>query len=239
MKHASQIRTAWPTLNDKRKTTMVMSLYPATQKNPKLAANVVKMLDIGMGNELSEGSLNEFVPPSSNRGDGGGENERSRRLRQLLKIAIQVAEEHNVGTMGDILAMNTIAGDDFFSVAIKGLLPDITHKELVFVLQSAYNTVKQGLTEFVTPAGGDDREPDEEILRQLAAQWWNGTSQQMAKAQRTLELMGWEIGQDESGDDDAGVFVIRAGDENGDSYIAFPHSELSLDDINEDYLDEK
>jgi hypothetical protein len=239
MKHASQIRTAWPTLNDKRKTTMVMSLYPATQKNPKLAANVVKMLDIGMGNELSEGSLNEFVPPSSNRGDGGGENERSRRLRQLLKIAIQVAEEHNVGTMGDILAMNTIAGDDFFSVAIKGLLPDITHKELVFVLQSAYNTVKQGLTEFVTPAGGDDREPDEEILLQLAAQWWNGTSQQMAKAQRTLELMGWEIGQDESGDDDAGVFVIRAGDENGDSYIAFPHSELSLDDINEDYLDEK
>jgi hypothetical protein len=48
--------------------------------------------------------------------------------------------------------------------------------------------------------------------------------------------MGWEIGQDESGDDDAGVFVIRIGDENGDSYIAFPHSELGL---NEDYLNEK
>jgi len=54
MKHASQIRNAWPTLNDKRKTAMVMSLYPATQKNPKLAANVVKMLDMGMGNELDE-----------------------------------------------------------------------------------------------------------------------------------------------------------------------------------------
>jgi hypothetical protein len=39
--------------------------------------------------------------------------------------------------------------------------------------------------------------------------------------------MGWEIGQDESGDDDAGVFLIRPGDENGDTYIAFPHNELS------------
>ena len=52
---ATEIRNAWPTLNDRRKTAMVMSLYPATQKNPKLAANVVKMLDMGMGNELDEG----------------------------------------------------------------------------------------------------------------------------------------------------------------------------------------
>ena len=51
---ATEIRNAWPTLDDRRKTAMVMSLYPATQKNPKLAANVVKMLDMGMGNELNE-----------------------------------------------------------------------------------------------------------------------------------------------------------------------------------------
>ena len=81
------------------------------------------------------------------------------------------------------------------------------------------------------PVGGDDREPDEEeILRQLAAQWWNGTEQQMAKAQNTLAAMGWEIGQDESGDDDAGVFLVRAGDVNGDSYIAFNHSDLGLNE---------
>jgi len=46
---ASEIRASWPKLNDKRKTAMVMSLYPETQKNPKLAANVVKMLDMSMG----------------------------------------------------------------------------------------------------------------------------------------------------------------------------------------------
>ena len=51
---ASEIRAAWPTLNEKRKLAMVMSLYPATQQNPKLAANVVKLLDAGMGEELTE-----------------------------------------------------------------------------------------------------------------------------------------------------------------------------------------
>jgi hypothetical protein len=98
------------------------------------------------------------------------------------------------------------------------------------------STNQQGSLKEFAPVGGDDREPDEEeILKQLAAHWWLGTEQQMAKAQKTLAAMGWEIGQDESGDDDAGVFVIRAGDVNGDSYIAFNHSDLEL---NEDRLDE-
>jgi hypothetical protein len=54
MTSATEIRTAWPTLNNKRKTALVMSLYPDTQKNPKLAANVVKMLDTAIGSELEE-----------------------------------------------------------------------------------------------------------------------------------------------------------------------------------------
>ena len=88
--------------------------------------------------------------------------------------------------------------------------------------------IDQIITEFAPP-GGNDREPDEhEILRQLAAQWYHGDED--PRAEKTLAAMGWERGQDESGDDDAGVFVIRAGDENGHSYIAFPHSELSLDE---------
>jgi hypothetical protein len=90
--------------------------------------------------------------------------------------------------------------------------------------------LEESLNEFA-PSNGDDREPDEEeILKRLAAQWWLGTEQQMAKAQKTLAAMGWDIGQDESGDDDAGVFLIRAGDDNGDSYIAFNHSDLELNE---------
>lgn len=53
IKSATEIRNAWPKLDDRRKTAMVMSLYPATQKNPKLASNVVKMLDMGMGEPQS------------------------------------------------------------------------------------------------------------------------------------------------------------------------------------------
>ena len=51
MTSATEIRSAWPTLNSNRKTALVMSLYPKTQSNPKLAANVVSMLDTAMGAE--------------------------------------------------------------------------------------------------------------------------------------------------------------------------------------------
>ena len=55
MTSATEIRTAWPQLNDKRKTALVMSLYPKTQTNPKLAATVVKMLDTAIGTDVTEG----------------------------------------------------------------------------------------------------------------------------------------------------------------------------------------
>jgi hypothetical protein len=51
---ATEIRTAWPRLDDRRKTAMVMSLYPATQKNPKLAATVVGMMDQVMDPAVDE-----------------------------------------------------------------------------------------------------------------------------------------------------------------------------------------
>ena len=57
MTSATEIRTAWPTLNEKRKTALVMSLYPKTQTNPRLAANVVKMLDTAIGGELEESRI--------------------------------------------------------------------------------------------------------------------------------------------------------------------------------------
>lgn len=55
---ATQIRNAWPNLDDRRKTAMVMSLYPAAQKNLKLAQNVVGMFDQVMGGQqgVAEGA---------------------------------------------------------------------------------------------------------------------------------------------------------------------------------------
>ena len=51
---ASEIRAAWPDLDERRKTAMVMSLYPRTQGNPKLAATVRKMLDTAIVSEAAE-----------------------------------------------------------------------------------------------------------------------------------------------------------------------------------------
>ena len=58
MTSATEIRGAWPALNDKRKTALVMILYPKTQGNPKLATTVVKLLDTVIGSEqgVAEGS---------------------------------------------------------------------------------------------------------------------------------------------------------------------------------------
>jgi hypothetical protein len=57
MTSATEIRTAWPRLNEKRKTALVMSLYPKTQTSPALAANVVKMLDAAMGVETVDEAI--------------------------------------------------------------------------------------------------------------------------------------------------------------------------------------
>jgi hypothetical protein len=81
---ASEIRNAWPKLDDRRKTAMVMSLYPATQKNPKLAQNVVQLLDVGMGGAegVAEGSLNEFAVDGF--GDSG--DHRSKLLASVGRL---------------------------------------------------------------------------------------------------------------------------------------------------------
>jgi cytidyltransferase-like protein len=65
MTSATEIRTAWPQLNDKRKTALVMSLYPKTQNNVKLAQNVVQLLDTAIGSEqdVAEGSVTKKPQP--------------------------------------------------------------------------------------------------------------------------------------------------------------------------------
>ena len=68
MTSATEIRTAWPQLNNKRKQALVMSLYPAAQKNSALAANVVKMLDTAMGGGLEENQ--GFAATFTNEMDG-------------------------------------------------------------------------------------------------------------------------------------------------------------------------
>ena len=84
IKSATEIRNAWSSLNDKQKSAMVMSLYPKTQKNPKLTANVVKLLDAGMGNELSEARSN---PERNVKAESG--------MKELDAIADTISDPEN------------------------------------------------------------------------------------------------------------------------------------------------
>jgi hypothetical protein len=61
---ASEIRNAWPKLNEKRKLAMVMSLYPTTKSNPKLAQNVVGMFDQVMGGQENVAEGDDFFAGS-------------------------------------------------------------------------------------------------------------------------------------------------------------------------------
>lgn len=45
MTSATEIRNAWPQLNQRQRKALIMSMYPAARANPKLADTVVKMLD--------------------------------------------------------------------------------------------------------------------------------------------------------------------------------------------------
>jgi hypothetical protein len=86
-----------------------------------------------------------------------------------------------------------------------------------------------GLNEFAPGSGGDNDGSDgfsDDTLRQLAAQWYNGDED--PRVEQTLMAAGWEIGQDEGYDDTPGVFVVQAGDVNGNSYISWPAEELEV-----------
>ncbi len=103
MTSATEIRGAWPRLNDKRKQALVMSLYPRTQANPKLAATVVKLLDTAMGTEL-----NEFAPSS---GDGGDEKSYLLQLADDLGNALY-GPNKNKQEIENIMGKIRAAGGD-------------------------------------------------------------------------------------------------------------------------------
>jgi hypothetical protein len=63
MTGASDIRAEWPTLDEPGKIDRVMSLYPKTQTNPKLAATVVKLLDTALG-VVDESALDNLPRPN-------------------------------------------------------------------------------------------------------------------------------------------------------------------------------
>lgn len=93
-----------------------------------------------------------------------------------------------------------------------------------FAMAEILSVKEEGVNEFAPPSGdgGDDGFSDE-TLKRMAAQWWQGDED--PRIEKTLAAAGWEIGQDE-GYDNGGVFVVQAGDVNGNSYMSWPAEEL-------------
>ena len=73
----------------------------------------------------------------------------------------------------------------------------------------------------------NDSGGEEDILHKYARMWWNSDDATQQKIEAVLARMGWEIGQDEGSYDNGGVFVVRAGDENGNSYQSWPAEDLT------------
>jgi hypothetical protein len=83
----------------------------------------------------------------------------------------------------------------------------------------------EDLTEFA--ADSNDGGGEDDALRNYARMWWAGDEATQMQIERALAKMGWEIGEDEGGYDNGGVFVVRAGDENGNSYQSWAAEDLT------------
>ena len=85
--------------------------------------------------------------------------------------------------------------------------------------------LSEGLNEFAANDG--DSSGEEDALHKYARMWWTGDEATQMQIERALAKMGWEIGEDEGSYDNGGVFVVRAGDENGNSYVSWAAEDLT------------
>ena len=140
MTSATQIRTAWPTLTERQRTALVMSLYPNTQSNPKLANTVVKMLNTAMGTE----GLNEFAQGDFNGGDDSND----------LQLYLNVAKKLNMKKYKPSTAHNLIAKK------MAELVDTVDDEKVDWARHMARKA--QGLPNML------DQSVDEEVTRQMS-----------------------------------------------------------------------
>ena len=92
MKGASDIRAEWPGLDQQGKLDRVMSLYPKTQTNPRLAATVVKLLDTAIGSE--QGVAEVINPMTANTSGAGAGMTASYQARENQPVAERYIQDY-------------------------------------------------------------------------------------------------------------------------------------------------
>ena len=108
------------------------------------------------------------------------------------------------------------------------------YEEIVFDWPDEYRQMnmpvsRKGTDESLNEFAADDGDSggEDDALRNYARMWWAGDDATQQQIERALAQMGWEIGEDEGGYDNGGVFVVRAGDENGNSYQSWAAEDLT------------
>ncbi len=143
------------------------------------------------------------------------------QARAQLKELAQAAESNDLAVWQDICAK---AKGGMF-MGLEQNLEQIRHgiSELAAKRRKGgvgSRGIDKNIDEFASSDDGDE----DDILHKYARMWYNGDEDIQRKIEKVLDRMGWEIGELES--EEGGVFVIRSGDEHGNSYVGFAPEDL-------------
>jgi hypothetical protein len=186
--------------------------------------------------ELSEG-INEFVTPQAVAQDPGLEREKDVDVIFFGKMPRDYAAETAWAALEEVLPAEYPAGSEkaqekVYEVnqnggAVVTTKPLSVAKKLVatFTGYGIKSRVNGNLNEFAADDG--DRGGEDDALHKYARMWWTGDEATQMQIEKVLARMGWEIGEDEGGYDNGGVFVVRAGDVNGNSYQSWAAEDLT------------
>ena len=186
--------------------------------------------------DLSEG-LNEFVTPQAVAQDPGLEREKDVDVIFYGHPGKDYNAEDAWAALEEVLPAEYPPGSEKAQYKVAEVAKSggavVTTKPLSVAKQlvSTFNgygiksRVNGNLTEFAADDGNSGGEDD--ALRNYARMWWAGDEATQMQIERALARMGWEIGEDEGGYDNGGVFVVRAGDVNGNSYQSWAAEDLT------------
>ena len=99
---------------------------------------------------------------------------------------------------------------------------------MIAKLQEEVKTIKE-----FSPSSDDDHTENEDLYN-YAKLWYNGDMSTQEDVEKALDLIGWEIGEVET--EEGGAFIIKSGDETGNTYTSFTPEDLSdSDNMSEEF----
>jgi hypothetical protein len=137
-----------------------------------------------------------------------------------LRDAVSKGDREAFATAAGVDADTPVAGKPFFDLVAEYLLP-YSNAPVKKVAKKKAAPVESIVREFAADDGDND---EEDTLLKFARMWYKGDDATQQKVEQVLARQGWEIGELES--EEGGCFVVKSGDENGNSYIGFAPDDL-------------